>query len=119
MTKQRRRAMRIAAALAGGLLAGSGAVVADARGDYLAGFDVDGDGRVSESEYVAYLVRGFDDMDRNGDGELDAVEMPEGTYRGRSRFREALVSDLRRSFRRMDSNGDGHLDRAELTSPPR
>jgi Ca2+-binding EF-hand superfamily protein len=85
---------------------------------YLARFDDNGDGRVSRAEYVAYLTRGFDEMDRNRNGRLEPAELPAGV-RGRSRERAALQRDLLAAFGRQDVDADGWLSLAELTAPPR
>lgn len=101
------------------LLAGShSALASESQRAYFARFDDDGNGRVSQAEYVAYLTRGFDEMDRDRNGRLDAGEMPAGV-RSRARTRAALQRDLLAAFRRQDGNGDGWLSLAELTAPPR
>lgn len=85
--------------------------------DYLARMDGNGDGRVSLDEYLAYMLQGFDAMDRNRDGRLTADEHP-GASRApilRSDYRARLVD----GFRRQDRNGDGYLDARELAAPPR
>ncbi len=43
---------------------------------YLKLFDADGDGLISQAEYVTYMSRGFHAMDVNHDGVLDTSEMP-------------------------------------------
>lgn len=80
-------------------------------------FDRDGDGRVSEAEYLAYMGRGFQAMDRNGDGVIDTDELPGG--RGEPITLKEYQDNLRRQFRRLDRNHDGYLDAQELTAPPR
>jgi Ca2+-binding EF-hand superfamily protein len=80
-------------------------------------FDSDGDGRVSEAEYVARMSRGFQAMDRNGDGILEADELPGG--RGRPITLRQYQDNLRKQFHRLDRNHDGYLDARELTAPPR
>lgn len=86
------------------------------RSTYLAMFDRNGDGRVSEAEYVRYLDRGFVAMDANHDGVLEPSELPGG--RGRAVTLAQHEADLRRQFRRLDRNHDGFLDARELTAPP-
>ncbi len=79
-------------------------------------FDRDGDGRVSEAEYVAYMSRGFQAMDRNGNGIIDSDELPGG--RGQPITLQEYRDNLRRQFHKLDRNHDGYLDARELTAPP-
>ena len=99
------------------LLIASGAsgqnVSAEAKRAYFGGFDLDRDGFVSREEYLAYLQRGFDQLDRNADGVLDADELPVA-QRGRRATRRG---DHRASVLR-DRDRDGRLNLVELTSPP-
>lgn len=88
----------------------------DSRGDYLRQFDSDGDGKVSEAEYVAYMSAGFQRMDANGDGVLERDELPGG--RGRDVTLEGYQSNLRSQFHKLDRNRDGYLNARELTAPP-
>ena len=99
------------------LLINSAAMAQDSRSDYLRMFDSDGDGRVSETEYIDYMSRGFQDMDSNGDGVIDRSELPGG--RGQPITAQENRDNLRRQFHRLDSNRDGYLDARELTAPPR
>ncbi|HEU4670554.1 MAG TPA: hypothetical protein VFR91_07585 [Dyella sp.] len=109
---RRTRCLAIAAAL----LAAACARAQSSRDAYLAMFDRNGDGRVSEAEYVDYLDRGFVAMDANHDGTLEPAELPGG--RGRAVTLAQHEADLRRQFRRLDRNHDGLLDARELTAPP-
>ncbi|MEO6799979.1 MAG: hypothetical protein ABI178_08580 [Rhodanobacter sp.] len=88
----------------------------DSRADYLRQFDSNGDGRVSEAEYVAYMSRGFERMDRNGDGVISRDELPGG--RGQPITLKAFQRNLRSQFHKLDRNRDGYLDTRELTAPP-
>ena len=108
--------MRLAAALAL-LLAASAALAQDTRSEYLQMFDSDGNGRVSEAEYLAYMDRSFRSMDSNGDGILETGELPGN--RGRPIALTDFQDNLRSQFRKLDRNHDGYLNARELTAPPR
>lgn len=85
---------------------------------YLKMLDADGDGRVSEAEYVAWMMRGFEAMDSNGDGVLDESEMPPSPRQRGALTRADYERNLVRTFRRQDLNHDGYLDARELSEPP-
>ena len=89
----------------------------DSRADYLRRFDSNADGRVSEAEYVAYMSRGFERLDLNHDGVLEAGELPGG--RGKPITLRAYQANLRRQFHRLDGHHHGYLNARELTAPPR
>jgi Ca2+-binding EF-hand superfamily protein len=108
--------VRLAAALAL-LLAASAALAQDTRSEYLQMFDSDGNGRVSEAEYLAYMDRSFRSMDSNGDGILETGELPGN--RGRPIALTDFQDNLRSQFRKLDRNHDGYLNARELTAPPR
>lgn len=97
-------------------LAACAASAQDTRADYLKLFDANGDGKVSEAEYLAYMSRGFLGMDSNGDGILESSELPGG--RGRPITLKAYRDNLRQQFHRLDRHHRGYLDAAELTAPP-
>lgn len=113
------------AALAALLVTLAGAGPAGAQvvraSDYLARMDVDGDGRVSLTEYQDWLSYAFDDMDRNRDGVLTPDELPGGKPArgpGRTITRAEHRARLASAFNRQDANRDGHLDASELAAPP-
>jgi Ca2+-binding EF-hand superfamily protein len=98
------------------LLAPLIALAQGTRSEYLQLFDSNGDGRVSEAEYVAYMSQSFQRMDSNGDGVLETSELPGG--RGRSITLKEYQDNLRRQFHKLDRNRDGYLSAKELTAPP-
>lgn len=101
------------------LLITAGTAQAQTRADYLRRFDVNGDGRVSLSEYQEYMSRGFHAMDRNGDGVLSVGELPSGVRTRTATTLEGHRRSLARMFDVLDVNNDGFLDANELTAPPR
>lgn len=85
--------------------------------DYQREVDRDRDGRVSQGEYLAWMSHGFEAMDRNRDGVLQAAEQPGG--RGQPLSRAAHRANLSERFRRQDVDRDGFLSAKELAAPPR
>lgn len=85
--------------------------------EYLDRMDLDGDGRISLTEYRDYMSRGFRDMDRDGNGILEGDELP--VPGARPIHLHDHLEALRRAFERQDRNGDGYLDARELAAPPR
>ncbi|GLQ98488.1 EF-hand domain-containing protein [Dyella mobilis] len=78
--------------------------------------DSNGDGRVSETEYVAYMSQGFYRLDRNHDGILEPDELPGG--RGKAVTLQQWQNDLRKEFRKLDRHHHGYLTEQELMQPP-
>ncbi|RCS29264.1 hypothetical protein DEO45_12235 [Rhodanobacter denitrificans] len=105
------------AAIAAALLLPLAALAQDSRADYLRLFDANGDGKVSEAEYVAYMSRGFERMDTNHDGVLESGELPGS--RGKPITLKEYQDNLRRQFHKLDRHHHGYLDARELTAPPR
>ena len=99
------------------LLAPLAALAQDTPNDYLRQFDAYGDGRIAVQDYIDYLATGFRAMDTNGDGILDASELPPGPRR-MPRTLAAFQADLRAQFHRSDRNHDGFLSARELAQPP-
>ncbi|HWX66709.1 MAG TPA: hypothetical protein VNZ27_09825 [Rhodanobacter sp.] len=99
------------------LLAPLVAFAQDSRADYLRQFDSNGDGKVSEAEYVAYMSQGFRNMDTNGDGVLETSELPGG--RGKPITLKEYQDNLRQQFHKLDRHHRGYLNAQELTAPPR
>ena len=99
------------------VLLGAGVAHAqDSRREYLQQFDSNGDGRVSEAEYLDYMSRSFSGMDANGDGVLEATELPGG--RGREVTLRSFRHNLRTQFHKLDRNHDSFLNARELTASP-
>ena len=103
-------------ALAALLLAPLAARAQDSRQAYLRQFDTDGNGCVSEAEYVAYMSRSFLRMDANHDGVLEPSELPGG--RGKPVTLKAWQANLRRQFHKLDRRRTGCLNAQEFTAPP-
>lgn len=87
-----------------------------ATSEYLARMDSDGDGRVSQIEYLDWMSYAFDARDANRDGVLSADELPGG--KGQSLTREQHRERLAATFRKQDVNHDGYLSAHELAAPP-
>lgn len=84
--------------------------------EYLQKMDADGDGRVSQAEYVAWMGYAFERMDADGDGVLAPAEQPGG--KGRPISLESHRQRLAERFRRQDADHSGFLDARELAAPP-
>ena len=114
-----RRLARRSSCWAWMLCLGAGAASAQVTdsNEYLKRMDSDGDGRVSLSEYLAWMSYAFDQRDGNGDGVLSADELPGG--RGKPVSRADHVATLTTRFGKQDANGDGYLSAKELLAPPR
>lgn len=88
----------------------------NATSDYLARMDTDGDGRVSQGEYVEWMSYAFDARDLNHDAVLSADELPGG--RGQPITRIQHRERLAARFKKQDVNHDGFLSARELSAPP-
>lgn len=84
--------------------------------EYLQRMDTNGDGKVSEAEYVAYMSNGFRQMDTNGDGILEVSELPGG--HGKPVTLQNYQDNLRRQFHKLDRDHNGYLSARELAAPP-
>ena len=79
--------------------------------------DTNGDGRVSEAEYVTYMSQGFYRRDLNHDGVLEPDELPGG--HGKPVTLKEWQDNLRHEFRLLDRHHHGYLTAQELMQPPR
>lgn len=84
--------------------------------DYLKRMDQNRDGRVSPEEYVVWMSYGFESMDRNRDGLLQATEQPGG--RGKPLTRAEHHANLVERFGKQDTDRNGFLSAQELAAPP-
>ncbi len=73
--------------------------------DHLAAIDTDGDGTVSQDEFLAYLGRIHTALDADADGFVS--------------WAEAEGRILREHFDAIDTNGDGRVSKAELEAQGR
>lgn len=87
-----------------------------ATSEYLARMDGDGDGRVSQVEYLDWMSYAFDARDGNRDGVLTADELPGG--KGQAISRQQHRERLAATFKKQDLNHDGYLSARELAAPP-
>src|SRR5699024_11611691 len=85
----------------------------------MAMFDADHDGCVSLNEYQSYMDKGFRRMDANGDGKLEAAELPRGSRQHAPLTLAQRHREVARQFRRQDANHDACLRLKELMAPPR
>ena len=88
----------------------------NATSEYLARMDSDGNGRVSQAEYLDWMSYAFDARDGNRDGVLTADELPGG--KGQTITREQHRDRLAATFKKQDADQDGHLSAKELAAPP-
>jgi Ca2+-binding EF-hand superfamily protein len=93
----------------------SGAALAQAD-DYFSRVDLDGDGRVSRSEFLERMSFAFRQMDVDGDGVLQPHE--QHVPNARTITLAQLHARFGAQFDRQDTDGDGYLGRRELSAPP-
>lgn len=98
------------------LLPAMGLAQVNATSDYLARMDADGDGRVSQNEYLDWMSYAFDARDSNRDGMLAPDELPGG--KGRAITRQQHRERLAATFKKQDVDRDGSLSSKELAAPP-
>jgi Ca2+-binding EF-hand superfamily protein len=92
------------------------ALAQGATSELFRAMDTNGDGRISEAEYVAYMSQGFYRLDRNHDGVLEQDELPGG--RGKPITLQEWQDNLRREFHKLDRHHHGYLTPQELMQPP-
>lgn len=76
------------------------------RGEFIAAFDTDGDGKLSEAELTAGMAALVTKYDANNDGSLSLAEFED-------LFAELTRPMTVRAFQRLDSDGDGQISAAE------
>jgi hypothetical protein len=82
--------------------AGAGDQSGGGRGDYFKRMDANGDGKVSQDEYVQARREQFKRLDTDGDGKLSMAEIEAS---GRDRMIDRLKA--------LDANHDGFVDQTE------
>ena len=98
------------AALAGAATAQQPAGPAMERQAHAQRVDTDGDGRISQAEFVARRVQRLTAADANGDGTVTREEL-----QARGAAHRAQRAETR--FARLDANSDGAVSREEFTAP--
>lgn len=104
------RKTHIAAAMAVLTLAGAGAAIAQ-QAPRAARADANGDGRVSQAEFVGQRVQRLTAADANRDGSVTPEEM-RAVMQARMAERQAA------RFDQLDTDRNGSLSRAEFTARP-
>ncbi|MDV3456428.1 EF-hand domain-containing protein [Sphingomonas sp. HF-S4] len=113
------------AALLGASLLATPVLAAPQAGDMFAKADANGDGAVTQAEFLADVDARFAGLDANKDGKISKDERPGNGERG-GRMLNRLDTDgdgaislaeqraqATKRFARLDTNGDGKLDQAE------
>ncbi len=93
-----------------------GTANAQNQNDYLKSFDLDGDKRVSLSEFQKAMSWAFEQMDKNADGILSPDEqlVPKAKTFTLKEHHDRLAIQ----FGKQDRNKDGFLNAKELAAPP-
>jgi Ca2+-binding EF-hand superfamily protein len=91
-------------------------LAAQNQNDYLKSFDLDGDKRVSLSEFQKAMSWAFEQMDKNADGILSPDEqlVPKAKTFTLKEHHDRLAIQ----FGKQDRNKDGFLSAKELAAPP-
>lgn len=104
------RKILLAGAVAALTLAAGGAALAQQAPERAMRADADGDGRISQAEFVGRGVARLTAADADRDGSVTAEEM-----RAVAQARRAPHADTR--FQRLDADSDGAISRAEFDAP--
>ena len=91
-----------------GAVAATGAAPGADQGPRHMKLDTNGDGAIDRNEAAAdpRLAKGFDTLDRDGDGRLTKGERPQRMHRDGPHHRGGIA--------RLDADGDGRISKAEL-----
>jgi Ca2+-binding EF-hand superfamily protein len=82
--------------------------------------DADGDGRISEAEYVRFFAAGFGGKDKNKDGELTPDEHAHASFSIGDKNQDGRLSPeefsaiFKRQFNLLDKDRDGTISPDEL-----
>src|ERR1044071_1053613 len=95
--------------VAGWLLLCGASVSAQQRGSMLERADANGDGSITRAEMLDARAKLFSPRDRNGDGHIDAGDVP-----SRAAARPRVASGMTKLRQLLDSNGDGKVSKQEF-----
>jgi Ca2+-binding EF-hand superfamily protein len=95
-----------------------GATEDGAKQDHFSSIDTDGDGQITQEEFVAHITKEFSEKDANGDGKITADEC--GHFDQLNTDGDDFISDQEFTdghdamFKKMDADGSGTISREEM-----